>query len=476
MAKKRKHTFGEDLDWYLIPIEKVKKFVLIIILLAVGALAVYLGTTYFQSPKTKARIAIKKSQEMADRISQLTNFAELRTEYVEIQTNIQEAQNFYNTNQYPEAMAKSKEASSAASRILNAARGEERNPDAKIMRLEGKVELQRRGQGIWESAKPRDDLFEGDFVKTGKNGAAEITVGNIVLKLGSDTLYEVTSKREGIEGGKPKIRMVMGEINIFTQSTGAGVETPALFANLNQQTVAEITTDSQKGGSATILGGEGGTVQIGEETTNIGERERLQVAGNRVVNRTRVLPSPPILSPADNRSFSSTSREGVRLEWGRVEGALKYHVQISKTQFFTKLLDYGDFTRTKTFVQLKITAVGDYYWRVAGVDEKGQDGVYSVPKKFRLVPPSDLEVRRAEPPKIDIGSIEVIARVCVIKGIVESGAHVEINGEKVEIKPDGSFTHVITFNSLGMNEISIKASNASGGETVVRKQVLIEEY
>lgn len=475
MGKKRKRTFGEDLDWYLIPIEKVKQVVLVIVVITLAGAGGYLGYNHFKSPKTRARIAIKNAQNKADSIAQRPDFTStVRQAYRSVQEKIQEAQRLFNSQDYAGAEQTARDALQEAKILLSGI--ENRPADAKIMRLEGKVEIQRKGQGMWETAKARDDLYEGDFVKTSKHGAVEITVGNMIVKLGPDTLYEVTGKKDVTPEGRHTVKMWKGDLNIFTQNSGAGVDTPFMKAELQRQTHAEINLDERNRGEATIIHGKDAKVKVGDQEYALEEKERLRTAGKHVLEKTKILESPRILSPADNQSFSLTSKEGACIEWEKIQGAATYNLQLSKTSFFSRLLPNGDIIRRKTKLCIQIPAVGDYYCRVRAVDASGQKGAFSNFKRFRIVNPADVIKVPKKKPDLRIESLQVLSNQCIVKGWVESGATVEINGERVEVKPDGSFIQILTFTRLGHNEIKVKARNETGGVTVKTEYVDIQEY
>ena len=87
------------------------------------------------------------------------------------------------------------------------------------------------------------------------------------------------------------------------------------------------------------------------------------------MSRQRVLPAPALLEPADQRVFlrEGRSSEPTALRWGKVEGAVRYRLQIARTALFGDLLlDKSDIRSTS--VQIPGLEEGNYYWRVSAID------------------------------------------------------------------------------------------------------------
>jgi Glucodextranase, domain B len=58
-----------------------------------------------------------------------------------------------------------------------------------------------------------------------------------------------------------------------------------------------------------------------------------------------------------------------------------------------------------------------------------------------------------------------------VKGRTEAGAAVSVNGEKVDVRPDGSFNEFLTLAS-GRQEVVVRAIGANGGIAELRRPVV----
>src|SRR5438105_1427450 len=86
---------------------------------------------------------------------------------------LRDARESFSATRYEEAYRLAVESQSYSRRTLGGSGGGE-NGDASFIFVEGDVSLQRAGRSTFEPAKQRQPLFDGDFVKAGKTGSAEI--------------------------------------------------------------------------------------------------------------------------------------------------------------------------------------------------------------------------------------------------------------------------------------------------------------
>jgi hypothetical protein len=117
--------------------------------------------------------------------------------------------------------------------------------------------------------------------------------------------------------------------------------------------------------------------------------------------------------------YGETREPAVRFEWTRSAEAIAYHFQLATDRAFQSLVT--DLPRVEdTNVQVPLPlAVGDYYWRVAGVAAGGRQGPYSAVSLLERRPRLDAP----EAPKVDDDSLflrwtgdpDVLYRVQVAK-------------------------------------------------------------
>lgn len=94
-------------------------------------------------------------------------------------------------------------------------------------------------------------------------------------------------------------------------------------------------------------------------------------------------PSPPqLLAPSDG--FRSTNG-AIELSWTSIQKGLLYHIQISETPDFSKLIldEKGYNSETKIIDKF---GKGKFYWKVSSLDKEGQEGGYSEIRSFEIKP------------------------------------------------------------------------------------------
>jgi hypothetical protein len=91
----------------------------------------------------------------------------------------------------------------------------------------------------------------------------------------------------------------------------------------------------------------------------------------------------------------------VKLRWKEVSGVKKYHVQVSRTRSFQRILAEGDASASEWNWQYRLgmeNSKGRAYFRVASVGDTGEVGAYSRPKPI-AIPESILSLaRKSEAP------------------------------------------------------------------------------
>jgi hypothetical protein len=82
---------------------------------------------------------------------------------------------------------------------------------------------------------------------------------------------------------------------------------------------------------------------------------------------TYELAAPTLVSPADDHNFSNNN---VLFDWGAVQGAVQYRVQVSTASTFTSLYE-NQATVMTSWAPTKLYGDGGYYWRVQVLDAAG---------------------------------------------------------------------------------------------------------
>src|SRR5262249_21715445 len=119
---------------------------------------------------------------------------------------LQGARDSFGKRSYDEAFRLAVESQSYARRAMGGAATEEPG-DASFIFIEGDVSLQTAGRSAFERARQRQALFNGDFIRTGQTGSAEIMFSDGTLyTIRPGSLFEVR-RPVSREAGGSQIKM-----------------------------------------------------------------------------------------------------------------------------------------------------------------------------------------------------------------------------------------------------------------------------
>ena len=342
----------------------------------------------------------------------------------------------------------------------------------RIVRVEGDVRIKRAGQFLWESAGERMVLHEGDQVRTGSDGTARLLYfDGAMMTVSPGTLLEIRELFRDDAARRQRVaeRLAWGRLRASTQAT-PGVESVHEVATdevrVRAGASAEFEVRHDREGKRSEVVSLGGDVHLVTDSRDVAlpEDTRVAVAGGRIVEQERLLAPPDPVSPPDQKAFLAPREAQVTLTWNPVEGATFYHLLLGDQPFFSRArLDLDHLARTS--VELPPLAPGTYYWKVAAVDGKGNEGRWSPVRRFRVLGSTFRDPDDRTPPALEVREILVVGANAIIHGRAEPGALLWIDGERVDLEDDGSFTWVIRLRRDGENRISFLAQDAAGNET-----------
>jgi hypothetical protein len=138
--------------------------------------------------------------------------------------------------------------------------------------------------------------------------------------------------------------------------------------------VADVLVDIQAG-TATIRFS---PIALGEYFLRVRAIDGLGLEGNNgehTFSVVRQLAAPAIASALTDAKFA----------WNAVPGAATYHLQISTDEKFASLLIDEPALKTTGFTPVKALPFGNYFWRVAGIEQGGAIGVFSAPQSLIVI-------------------------------------------------------------------------------------------
>lgn len=468
---------GTDLDWFVIPIQKIRQWAIIVVLLAVvGGVGYFVYVRGRGSPQERARSEIAQADTLLARVTRATGAARPGSNTAQARDFLRDARESFANTRYEEAFRLAVESQSYSRRALGGSGAGEQG-DATFVFVEGDVSLQRAGRSTFEPARQREPLFDGDFVKAGRTGSAEIMFYDGTLyTIRPGSLFECRKPVSSDVAGS-QIKMISGAVNVYTSSSSSTVSTDMATAAISRD--SRVSVDVAPGDKTEVTSYRGRTtVSTAKESVTLEGRERVAAAARTGTFTPKVaLPDTPQPSlPADNRIYDLKTGDQVELKWSRVPEAARYRLQISRSRLFvpdSTEVDLDD--RVQTTARVKVSKEGAYFWRVAAIDATGLTSDWSPVRRFKMVTePIKAGTGDTTPPDLTVYPPQQMGNLFLVYGKTEAGAVVTVNAEPADVEADGSFKKTITIERDGASVLVVKSVDASGNETVRRVRVFVE--
>jgi hypothetical protein len=221
------------------------------------------------------------------------------------------------------------------------------------------------------------------------------------------------------------------------------------------------------------------TLSTDSGSVTLGERERVVArAGGGGLGPKTKLPDPPrLLVPDDTAVYDLDRRQPVTLKWTPVKEAARYRLQIARSRLFIpdSIVVVDD--RPNPEATVTVTEEGAFYWRVATLGKGNLVSEWSPTRRFKVLKggrtgggPDTV------PPELFLSRPQVNGTLVILSGRAEPGSAVSVNGEATDVDVQGSFKKVISFQTEGVNVITVRAVDGAGNETLRRETVMIEVY
>lgn len=476
--------FEVELDWWYVSKETLWRWILLLI----GAAILVSGGVYWwvhrgQDVAGRARREIAAAEEMLSKARMAPGAARSREEIDASTRSLEEAGASYGAGRFPEAIQQAVEARQIAQRVASG--GGSMRHDAAIMEIGGRVEVQRATRATWEPARVGMKLYEGDFLKTGANGLAEVmAVDGTFYRIKAETLFEVHRGRTlaGAGEGEPtrqsEIKFIVGTVDIDTgEGSRSIVRTDAATADIGARSNVGVDVDPSK---TTGVSSYRGRVTLSTESGSVtlGDRERVVArVGGGLGEKSKIPDAPRTLGPDDSAVFELGRTEPVTLRWSAVPAAARYRLQIARSRLFIPDSIILTDDRPRPEAAMTVTEEGSFYWRVATLGSTGIASEWSPTRRFRVLRGGRTTGGPdTTPPELVLQRPQVNGTLVILIGRTEPGAALTVNGEAVDVDASGAFKKVISFHTEGVNVLSVRAVDGAGNETVRRETVMIDVY
>ena len=340
--------------------------------------------------------------------------------------------------------------------------------------LEGSVQVKHPGTLEWKPATPAMMLRQNDLVKTGSGGAAEIRFADgTVFAVRPDSLITIEESTQNPISRQQRnaLSIQSGEANFQTASRGVPgsttISTPTVRTTAERDTAGNIQVANSGATGVRIFRGAGQAQTRSGQKIALVTNEGVKVDAGGAAGQKIALPTVPQLTAPSNLAeiaYPDLSQGITLLLWGAVEGSSGYRVMVDFTPTFARPL-YDRQGHRPTQMELRGLEAGSYYWKVAAIDASGVEGSFSPPWRFTLS-----KAPAGEPPPLSVESLELKGNVLHVRGRTEAGATLLLNGERLEVLPDGSFNEFLTF-ADGAASVLLRSTGTKGGVAELRRRV-----
>lgn len=475
------------LDWFTVTYRSIVFTVLALV--AVGTVVgsgIYYKFFYLQSPRARAAEAISAAEDLLGQASAEASEGEVLELKQSAQRLLAQARRHFDAANYEDSTRSAEQSQMSSRRLLSLQRGETARA-AQFYRIEGDVRVKRARELIWVPAKKGMALSVGDQIKTSSRAAAQIIYFNgTITTVTSGSLMEI---KELYDNPSTRIQQVReqlrsGKIAAATQQPSAEgsfheITTRNAVAVTEERSSLEVAFDEEE--QRTRLEVHSGRAEVsapdGGPAVSVKAREGLEVDREAKVSERIVLPPAPILeSPIDQKiiPLGDESETSVELSWQAVDEAEGYHLQISSRALFSDLLVDG--VLDTNVATLPRARHGHYYWRVAVVFPDGTEGPTSEVRKFRVVEGTLSPLGDDQPPPLQLDDFLVFSTQVIVRGRTEPGALLSVDGTRIDVYEDGTFTSVIPLRVAGRQRLVFLAQDVAGNSTTLTRHVEVDAY
>ena len=474
MSKKSSSDLESQLEWYYVSTETLVRVLIGVAVLA----AVIAGGVFFfikrGETSSRAKQEIARAEDALSRARKQKDAALLSKELASADDMLSDARRDLAAGLNDKASRTAVEVQSRAMKILA---GAGVKSSANVVDTAGDVKIQKANRNTWDTLRPSTSVGEGDFIKTGPNGTAEVLWNDgTMYRIRPETLFEVHGAAGGPSGN---VKLVVGTTEVNTGGKSmASVSTDSATANIGTNASVGMETDAQQTNVSSFAGSTTLTDKAGR-AVSLGPRERAAASRDGGIGPKSTLPeTPSLITPEDNLEFDYRKHEPLQLRWSPVKDVSAYDVEIARSRLFVKdsVLDIGASERTKPDVVIGVYEPGTYFWHVRSIRKGAPTTLsdWSTARRFKVTS-GDLSQARLDtlPPDLVITQRpNVVGSSVVLVGRTVPGATVTLNGEIADVGADGTFRKVISVAGDGLQTIVIKA-RTTGGETVKKESVLI---
>ncbi len=372
--------------WYKISVETARlwTFLLVTAVVGVGGVLGY-GTLRRHFVTKQVETAMDESRNLMERLKGEDDLFSFRTEWTNARSSLEQARSHIEEGAIEEAL-KSAERSRALLLSIHEGLLKRTGGEAQFTDVHGQVEFRRGERGEWTQARSLTALYEGDYIKTARNGSAQVmTADGALFTVRPDTVILVSSSRSPTSSQREQtIELESGWVNLSTSQSASRIKMPDSEAEVSKRSDASFAYDVDR--RVTEIAAFRGQVDVTSksgETRQLKELEKVTQEGDKLAATQKLPEAPALIEPGDNLELSIDTTSDVTLMWEPVKGASRYALQVSTNRLFVdNVIDVEDRRQPRARVGLR--GEGSFVWRVAAFDSSGAMGPWSLYNRFRV--------------------------------------------------------------------------------------------
>jgi hypothetical protein len=396
-------------------------------------------------------------------------------ELAEARANLGEAEDAWERGAFRAALLNARVSRGIAVDVLDSIRNPGRKGEARFIYVEGEVDYRRGETGQFRRARPRDVLFEGDYVRSSTRGSAELLFDSdgTLFTVRPGTMLKV-QRELSLRGRGEPVRMEYGWVDLETSRRPSGIETEFAALKLDNESEATVMFEPSSATGRFSVGRGDGEVQAPSsgESRRLSELEQVVQKREDLGETTDLLGQPSVVGPPNNFDLNLDRDREVVLSWEKVDSAAGYILQVSRNRLFGDRV--VDRRREKTSATLELKGEGNFFWRVAAYGSDREPGPWSQLRKFRVLSMGGLSWEDTVAPSLEVLRVNVNGNIVIVTGKTEPGVRLEVDGQRTSVSADGSFTMSLTPQGEGHVDLVVSAVDASGNETAISRGVFIE--
>ena len=347
---------------------------------------------------------------------------------------------------------------------------------ARFERIDGTVQVKRHNTLEWIPATKAVVLRQNDLVRTASGSSAEIHFADgMVFNVRPQSLITIEESTQNPLSRQQRTALAInsGEANFLTpaRNSTTTISTPTVRTTPDRETTGSIQVAESGATGLRIFSGRGEAQTKGGQKIALASNQAVNVDAGGAAGATVNLPTRPSLTAPPNQTevaYPDLAQGVTLLVWNPVQGAAGYRVMVDFSPGFARPL-YDRQGVRNTQMELRALEAGSYFWKVAAIDSTGAEGDFSDLWRFSL---TKAPQSTAAPPPLVIELAELKANILHVQGRTEAGSSVTLNGERLEVQPDGTFNEFVAFDGGAGATIVVRAQSPRGGIAEQRRRVV----